>query len=107
MLQTTQVSSALELTEGFGLAPENVFGFWDWVGGRVSVSSAVGALPMALHYGYEAVRGFHEGLREVDRHVLTAPFRKNLPVILGMLGVWNATYRVPSPLAQPDTYFVS
>ena len=87
------VSSALDLTEEFGVDSANVFGFWDWVGGRVSVSSAVGALPIALQYGYGAVSAFHDGLRRVDQHVLRAPFRENIPALLGMLSIWNISYR--------------
>ena len=65
-LHMVACSSALDKTAAFGIADENVFGFWDWVGGRVSVSCSVGALPMALHFGYGAVEEFHTGLREVD-----------------------------------------
>ena len=60
-LHMVACSSALDKTAAFGIDDANVFGFWDWVGGRVSVSSSVGALPMALHFGYDAVDQFHTG----------------------------------------------
>lgn len=86
------VSSNLEGVEDFGIDPANTFGFWDWVGGRYSVSSAVGAVPLALQYGFSAVERFLAGARDIDRHWLDAPMEKNLPVLLGMLGVWNASF---------------
>jgi hypothetical protein len=57
------------------------------VGGRVSVSCSVGALPMALHFGYGAVEEFHTGLRQMDEHVLTAPLRENIPALMGTDGL--------------------
>ena len=67
------VSTNLKATKEFGIKDENVFGFWDWVGGRFSVSSAVGVLPLALQYGYEVVEEFLKGLNEVDTHFNSAP----------------------------------
>ncbi len=86
------VSTSLEKVEAFGIDPNMVFGFWDWVGGRYSVSSAVGAVPLALQYGFDIVEEFLEGMRDMDQHFLTAPARQNLPQILGLLGVWNSTF---------------
>ena len=63
-LHMVACSSALDKTAAFGIDDANVFGFWDWVGGRVSVSCSVGALPMALHFGYDAVDQFHAGRSE-------------------------------------------
>jgi len=60
------VSTNHTATDAFGIARENVFGFWDWVGGRFSVSSAVGLLPLSLHYGFETLDQFLKGLASVD-----------------------------------------
>lgn len=76
----------------FGISPDNIFGFWDWVGGRYSVCSAVGILPLALHYGMDVARDFLAGANNMDVHFFEAPMRSNLPVVLGLLGVWNATF---------------
>jgi glucose-6-phosphate isomerase len=62
------------------------------VGGRYSVSSAVGVVPLALQFGFEAVERFLEGARDMDRHFLTAPLEQNLPILLGLLGVWNSSF---------------
>ena len=86
------VSTNLESVAAFGLDPENAFGFWDWVGGRYSVTSAVGLLPLALQYGYPLCERFLAGARSVDRHFASAPLKDNLPVLLGLLGVWNTTF---------------
>jgi glucose-6-phosphate isomerase len=86
------VSTALPLVAAFGIAPENVFGFWDWVGGRYSVTSAVGVLPLALAHGPAVVDAFLAGAAEMDAHFAAAPLEANLPVTLGLLGVWNATF---------------
>jgi glucose-6-phosphate isomerase len=66
---------------------ENMFGFWDWVGGRYSLWSAIG-LPIALYVGFENFRELLAGARDLDVHFATAPWEKNLPVILAVLGVW-------------------
>ena len=60
------VSTNLNGTKAFGLKDESVFGFWDWVGGRFSVSSAVGLLPLSIFFGYEYVELFLAGMHEVD-----------------------------------------
>jgi glucose-6-phosphate isomerase len=86
------VSTNLEEVARFGMDPANAFGFWDWVGGRYSVSSAVGVVPLALQFGFEAVERFLEGARDMDRHFLTAPLEQNLPILLGLLGVWNSSF---------------
>jgi len=57
----------------FGISADNVFGFWDWVGGRYSVTSAVGVVPLALQYGMDVVRGFLGGAHQMDRHFIEAP----------------------------------
>eukprot|EP00931_Biecheleriopsis_adriatica_P066720 TRINITY_DN4100_c0_g2_i1.p1 TRINITY_DN4100_c0_g2~~TRINITY_DN4100_c0_g2_i1.p1 ORF type:complete len:996 (-),score=256.52 TRINITY_DN4100_c0_g2_i1:68-3055(-) len=84
-------STALEKTKAFGIDPANVFGFWDWVGGRFSVCSAVGVLPLALQYGFDIVEKFLAGAHAMDKHFQTAPIEKNLPTLLGLLTVWNAS----------------
>jgi len=84
-------STALDKTAAFGIDPANVFGFWDWVGGRFSCWSAVGVLALSLQYGFDTVMRFHEGGRDMDKHFLTAPARENLPMIMGLLSVWNVS----------------
>jgi glucose-6-phosphate isomerase len=85
------VSTNLEATSKFGILNENVFGFWDWVGGRFSVCSAVGALPLSLAYGYDVVRKFLDGANFMDTHFRnTTTVSHNLPVLLGLIGVYNA-----------------
>jgi glucose-6-phosphate isomerase len=86
------VSTNLKDVEAFGIDPANAFGFWDWVGGRYSVCSAVGVLPLALQYGFKPVEKFLAGARAMDDHFASAPYEKNLPVILGLLGVWNSSF---------------
>lgn len=86
------VSTNLELVKKFGIDPENAFGFWDWVGGRYSVCSAVGMLPLCLQYGFDIMVEFLKGANDVDDHFATAPFEENLPVILGLLSVWNTSF---------------
>ncbi len=86
------VSTNLEAVAKFGLDPDNAFGFWDWVGGRYSVTSAVGILPLALQYGFPLMERFLAGARSVDRHFASAPLKDNLPVLMGLLGVWNTTF---------------
>jgi len=61
-------STNIEATKAFGIDEANVFGFWDWVGGRYSVCSAIGVLPLALHYGYENVSNFLNGAKSIDDH---------------------------------------
>jgi len=87
------VSTNIEAVTAFGIDPKNVFGFWDWVGGRYSVCSAVGVLPLALQYGWKPVVEFLAGARDLDQHFLTAAPAKNLPVLLGLWGVWNSSFR--------------
>ncbi|KAJ4966341.1 hypothetical protein NE237_018190 [Protea cynaroides] len=86
------VSTNLLLVEKFGIDPNNAFAFWDWVGGRYSVCSAVGVLPLSLQYGFSVVEKFLKGANSIDRHFHSAPFEKNIPVLLGLLSVWNSTF---------------
>ncbi|CAI9777827.1 unnamed protein product [Fraxinus pennsylvanica] len=86
------VSTNLMLVEKFGIDPNNAFAFWDWVGGRYSVCSAVGVLPLSLQYGFPVVEKFLKGASSIDQHFYSAPFAKNLPVLLGLLSVWNVSF---------------
>jgi glucose-6-phosphate isomerase len=71
----------------FGIDTENMFEFWDWVGGRYSYDSAIG-LSLMLAIGHEQFREMLAGFHAIDEHFRTAPFERNLPVILGLIGVW-------------------
>lgn len=86
------VSSAVSKAVDFGISADNVFGFWDWVGGRFSVTSAVGIVPLALHYGFDVVDQFLAGAHDMDKHFFESTPRNNLPLILGLLGVWNSSF---------------
>ncbi|CAL9771881.1 unnamed protein product, partial [Musa acuminata subsp. burmannicoides] len=86
------VSTNLTLVEKFGIDPANTFAFWDWVGGRYSVCSAVGVLPLSLQYGFPIVEKFLNGASNIDNHFYSASFERNLPVLLGLLSVWNVTF---------------
>ncbi|KAI3953590.1 hypothetical protein MKW92_017878 [Papaver armeniacum] len=86
------VSTNLALVEQFGIDPNNAFAFWDWVGGRYSVCSAVGVLPLSLQYGFPLVEKFLKGASSIDKHFNSAPFEKNIPVLLGLLSVWNVSF---------------
>jgi len=84
------VSTNLEATSAFGVSDDRVFGFWDWVGGRYSVCSAVGVLPLSLFYGFENVEEFLKGAKSMDDHFRgTRDYAKNLPVLLGLIGFYN------------------
>lgn len=86
------VSTAIDKATAFGIDANNIFGFWEWVGGRYSVSSAVGILPLSLMYSYAVMSRFLDGAHDIDEHFFDAPLRENIPVILGLLGVWNGTF---------------
>lgn len=106
------VSTADAKAISFGIAPENIFGFWDWVGGRYSVCSAVGILPIALQYSFEIARQFLDGAHNMDQHFFETPVRFNLPINLGLLGVWNSSFlgfgaRAILPYSQALTRFAA
>ena len=84
------VSTNEQRVRDFGIDPANMFGFWDWVGGRYSMDSAVG-LAVMLAIGPGAFGELLAGFRELDEHFRGAPWEQNLPVLMGLLGVWNAT----------------
>jgi glucose-6-phosphate isomerase len=75
----------------FGIATENMFGFWDWVGGRYSVWSAIG-LSLACTLGFDTFSEFLAGAHSLDKHFRTAPFEKNIPVLLALIGVWYVNF---------------
>jgi glucose-6-phosphate isomerase len=75
----------------FGIDPANMFEFWDWVGGRYSVWSAIG-LPVAVAIGMDAFEAFLDGGNAMDRHFAEAPLAENLPVLLALIGVWNRDF---------------
>jgi glucose-6-phosphate isomerase len=75
----------------FGIDPANMFGFWDWVGGRYSMDSAIGLSTM-LAIGPDHFRAMLSGFHEMDAHFRTAPLARNLPVLMGLLGVWYTDF---------------
>ena len=81
------VSTNTQAVEAFGIDPANMFEFWDWVGGRYSLWSAIG-LVIALHVGFDRFVELLEGAHAMDRHFLETPLERNLPVTMGLLGVW-------------------
>jgi glucose-6-phosphate isomerase len=81
------VSTNLSKVTEFGIHPDNIFPIWDWVGGRFSLWSAVG-ISIALAIGYDHFDALLQGAHEMDEHFKSAPFEKNIPVILGLLTVW-------------------
>jgi len=85
------VSTNAALVAKFGIDTDNMFGFWDWVGGRYSMDSAIGLATM-IAIGPKRFREMLGGFRKMDEHFLTAPFESNLPVIMGLLGIWNTNF---------------
>jgi len=85
------LSTNAEKVKAFGIDPENMFEFWDWVGGRYSVWSAIG-LSVACAIGFENFEEFLTGAHEMDQHFRTAPFEQNIPVILALLGIWYTNF---------------
>ena len=83
-------TNAAEVSK-FGIDTANMFGFWDWVGGRYSMDSAIGLSTM-LAIGPDNFRSMLEGFHQMDEHFRTAPFERNLPVLMGLLGVWNSNF---------------
>ncbi len=81
------VSTATEEVKAFGIDPANMFEFWDWVGGRYSLCSAIG-LPLMIAIGPEHFLAMLDGYHAMDRHFLEAPPESNLPVLLALLGIW-------------------
>lgn len=85
------VSTALDKVAAFGIDPANAFGFWDWVGGRYSVDSAVGTA-VAVAIGPERFAEFLAGFHAIDRHFVEAPLARNVPALMGLLNVWYVNF---------------
>ena len=85
------VSTALDKVADFGIDPTNAFGFWDWVGGRYSVDSAVGT-SLAVAFGPEVFADFLAGFHTIDSHFATAPLERNVPALMGLLNVWYVNF---------------
>ena len=85
------VSTNLEATSSFGINPERVFGFWDWVGGRYSLWSAIG-LPIALAVGYENFEALLAGGFDMDEHFRTTPLDRNMPALAALVGLWHGDF---------------
>ncbi|BDZ60368.1 glucose-6-phosphate isomerase [Demequina sediminis] len=85
------VSTALDKVAAFGIDPTNAFGFWDWVGGRYSVDSAIG-LSLTITLGPDVFRQLLAGFHAVDRHMAETPLEKNVPVLMGLLNVWYVNF---------------
>jgi len=85
------VSTALDKVADFGIDPENAFGFWDWVGGRYSVDSAIGA-SLAIAIGPDNFRNFLAGFHTVDEHFRSTPWAQNVPALMGLLNIWYTNF---------------
>lgn len=85
------VSSNIDAATQFGIAEENIFPMWDWVGGRYSMWSAIG-LPLAMCIGFDNFKAILEGAYAMDQHFRNAPLEQNMPVILALLGVWYRNF---------------
>ncbi|MDO4718181.1 MAG: glucose-6-phosphate isomerase [Propionibacteriaceae bacterium] len=85
------VSTALDKVAEFGIDPANAFGFWDWVGGRYSVDSAVGTA-LAVAIGPDNFRDFLAGFHAIDQHFLTAAAHENVPLLMGLLNIWYVNF---------------
>jgi glucose-6-phosphate isomerase len=85
------VSTNAKEVAKFGIDTANMFGFWDWVGGRYSMDSAIGLSTM-LAIGSENFQSMLDGFRKMDEHFRTAPFERNLSVLMGLLAIWNANF---------------
>jgi glucose-6-phosphate isomerase len=99
------LSTNAEAVAKFGMDTNNMFGFWDWVGGRYSLWSAIGT-PIALSIGFDNWMEMHKGANEIDQHFLTAPPKENLPLTLALIGLWyNNFYGAESVAILPyDQY---
>ncbi|CRH03792.1 glucose-6-phosphate isomerase, putative [Plasmodium relictum] len=86
------VSTNLKLTDEFGISRNNVFEFWDWVGGRFSVTSSVGILPLSIAFGYKNMRQFLNGCHDLDEHFLNTNLKENIPVLLALTSFYNSQF---------------
>ncbi|MBN8432359.1 glucose-6-phosphate isomerase [Microbulbifer salipaludis] len=85
------VTASPDKAQQFGILPERIYRFWDWVGGRYSLWSSIG-LPIAIACGFDHFRALLDGAAEMDRHFREAPLAQNAPVILALLSVWNCSF---------------
>jgi glucose-6-phosphate isomerase len=85
------VSTALDKVAAFGIDPENAFGFWDWVGGRYSVDSAIGT-SLVLTIGPDNFADFLAGFHQIDQHFLHEPLASNVPALMGLINVWYVNF---------------
>jgi glucose-6-phosphate isomerase len=101
------VSTNAEKVAAFGIDTENMFGFWDWVGGRYSYDSAIG-LSLMIAIGPDQFREMLAGFHEMDEHFRTAPFDQNMPVLLGLLGIWYRDFfGAQSQAVLPYNHYLS
>ncbi|RSS84078.1 glucose-6-phosphate isomerase [Streptomyces sp. WAC06614] len=101
------LSTNEEKVREFGIDPDNMFGFWDWVGGRYSFDSAIG-LSLMIAIGPDAFRELLAGFRTVDEHFRTAPPEQNAPLLLGLLGIWyGAFFDAQSHAVLPYSHYLS
>ena len=101
------VSTNEEAVRSFGIDPQNMFGFWDWVGGRYSMDSAIGLSTM-IAIGPDGFAQLLDGFHAMDVHFATAPAESNLPVIMGMLEVWNRNFlHVPTTAVLPYSQYLA
>jgi glucose-6-phosphate isomerase len=101
------VSTAEEKVKAFGIDTNNMFRFWDWVGGRYSATSAVGAVPLSLFLGYDKFKEILDGAHWMDEHFLNVPMEKNIPLTAGLLDVYNINFlgrRVRALLPYSQAY---
>ncbi|KAL7483112.1 hypothetical protein ACHAW6_008761 [Cyclotella cf. meneghiniana] len=86
------VTADCDQASQFGIHSANIYPMFDWVGERFSVWSAAGMLPLSIHYSYKVMQRMLEGAHDIDEHFFDAPLGGNIPVLLGLLGVWNSTF---------------
>ena len=100
------ISTNRSEVEKFGINPENMFEFWNWVGGRYSMESAIGLSTM-IAIGSENFHAMLDGFHRMDEHFRTAPFEKNLPVIMGLLGIWyNNFFKSQTMAVLPYAHYL-
>ncbi len=101
------VSTNAELVTGFGIDPANMFGFWDWVGGRYSMESAIGLSTMVA-IGPENFRSMLDGFHAMDVHFATAEPRENLPLLMGLVAIWNRDFlEIPTTAVLPYSQYLA
>nr|AZL94533.1 glucose-6-phosphate isomerase [Nephromyces sp. MMRI]AZL94534.1 glucose-6-phosphate isomerase [Nephromyces sp. MMRI] len=86
------VSTNSDLVQNFGINLKNMFGFWDWVGGRFSVTSAVGILPLSIVFGFDFINQFLNGCYDMDMHFLNTSINKNIPILMALISFWNSSF---------------